>query len=545
MSDTAHLSLIEKMRTETSFRKRAFVLILGLLVVQMTSMGVTLHNSYINTLEDSITTRVKPQSQEIVNDQTLIQEVTVKNLPAIEQVVDRMKTVSGASFIALIDEQRTWLFHPVKAQIGKVIQSNEYSEALLRAEPYTLTIEDEFGYGIRAYSPIVGFDGNIIGNVIIGYSLNEFDQWLSLYTYPLLVELVLIFCLTLLGAWLLSTHVKQKMNGMEPADMALTFNLQKSILKSVYEGVIAIDKKGFILAVNNNARELLDTEESIKHLRTRRIIEYVSSSQFFFQTPFEDNLKDEIISINGKTLIANRVAIFDQNVLIGWVVSFRDKNEMNSLTAELTQIKQYTDNLKVMRKEHANKLSLIGGLIENGDSDAALALINQESNRKQELIEFVSSRILCKQVAGILLGKYATARELGLDIQLDPTCQLYNLNERISADELSAVIGSLIDNAFEATLKNPDSSKVVKILITDASHELVIEVTDNGCGISPEIASNIFARGVTSKDDEDKHGIGLYLINRYVTNAGGVILVDNAEPKGTIFSLFIPNSVLQ
>ncbi len=42
--------------------------------------------------------------------------------------------------------------------------------------------------------------------------------------------------------------------------------------------------------------------------------------------------------------------------------------------------------------------------------------------------------------------------------------------------------------------------------------------------------------------DSDGHGIGLYLINRYVTNAGGVILVDNAEPKGSIFSIFIPNS---
>ncbi|MEF1173250.1 sensor histidine kinase, partial [Vibrio sinaloensis] len=91
-----------------------------------------------------------------------------------------------------------------------------------------------------------------------------------------------------------------------------------------------------------------------------------------------------------------------------------------------------------------------------------------------------------------------------------------------------------------ATLKNPASEKVVNVLYKKTTSDLVIEVSDNGCGISDDIASTIFSRGVTSKDDREGHGIGLYLINRYVTNAGGVILVDDAEPKGTIFSIFIP-----
>ncbi|CAH8206565.1 ATP-binding protein [Vibrio aestuarianus] len=223
------------------------------------------------------------------------------------------------------------------------------------------------------------------------------------------------------------------------------------------------------------------------------------------------------------------------------MVSFRAKNDINSLTAELTQIKQYTDNLRVMRHEHANKLSTISGLIEIGEYNAALELINSESTRKQKLIDFISSRILLKQVAGILLGKYARACELGLELKFDPTCQLTKLNASIEPNELSAIIGNLIDNSFEATLKNPVSVKVVNVLITDAGDDLVIEVSDNGCGISGDIAGTIFSRGVTSKDDREGHGIGLYLINRYVTNAGGVILVDDAEPKGTIFSIFIPN----
>jgi two-component system cit operon sensor histidine kinase CitA len=269
-------------------------------------------------------------------------------------------------------------------------------------------------------------------------------------------------------------------------------------------------------------------------------MEYVNQTQFFFQTPYDKNLKDEIVSFNGNTFIANRVAMIDHEVLIGWVVSFRRKDDINSLTAELTQIKQYTDNLRVLRHEHANKLSMLSGLIEIGEIDSALSLINQENSSKQRLIDFVSSRIRCKEIAGLLLGKYTRSRELGLELQFDPTCQLLELGKNIDPHELSAVIGNLLDNAFEATLNNPESNKKISLLVTDAGQELVIEVGDNGTGVDPDIADSIFTRGVTSKTSNEGHGIGLYLINRYVTHAGGVIMFDEAEPKGTIFSIFIP-----
>ncbi len=97
----------------------------------------------------------------------------------------------------------------------------------------------------------------------------------------------------------------------------------------------------------------------------------------------------------------------------------------------------------------------------------------------------------------------------------------------------------MLDNAYEATLKNPESSRKITLLLTDASDELVIEVADNGTGISPSVAETLFERGVTTKK-EDGHGYGMYLINRYVRHAGGYILIDDADPVGAIISLFIP-----
>ncbi len=535
------MHLIQSLRRGPSFRTRVFVLVFGLMIVQLTFMSFNFHQGLLNTLEHQVGTRALIQAKEIASDPELIQEVRIKNITAIERVTGRLHKISDASFIVVGDSDGIRLSHPVKSQIGKPMQGGDNDGVLLRGESYISLKEGSLGYGVRGKAPIVDFDGEIIGVISVGYLFNRFDEWVVLYLEPLIYELFFMLMLTVVGAWLFSKHIKKKMNGMEPSEIALALYLQKSILSSVYEGVIAVDKEGKILAVNKSALELLDIDHSAKEVKSRTISDFITNSQFFFQTPFDKNIKDEIVSFNDQTVIANRVAIYEREGLIGWVVSFRNKNDINLLTAELTQIKQYTENLRVMRHEHANKLSTISGLIEIGETQSALDLINSENSRKQQLIDFISSRIKLKQVAGILLGKYARSRELGIDLQFDPTCQLYNLSGQIEPNELSAIIGNLLDNAFEATLKNSNSNRVVTLLITDAGNDLVVEVSDNGCGISNDIAGTIFSRGVTSKNDSDGHGIGLYLINRYVTNAGGVILIDDAEPKGTIFSIFIPN----
>jgi two-component system cit operon sensor histidine kinase CitA len=537
-----YLKLLQKWKSGISFRNQVFLLILALLTLLFVIMGFNFHSALVDTLEDQVGKRAIVQAKEIASDPELTIAVKEQDFQTIELLMKRLRRLTDASFIVVGDANGIRLDHPDKSKIGLPMQGGDNVGALKRGESYISIREGSLGFSVRGKTPIIDTDGHIVGVISVGYLLERLDKWLFFYAKPLVVDFLGVLLLTLICAWLFARHIKNKMNGMEPSEIALALYLQRSILKSVYEGVIAINTKGEILAVNDSGRAMLGTERPAAELKNRSIIEFIDHSYFFFQTPYETNLKDEVVSLNGVSMIANRVAMYDHEELIGWVVSLRKKEDIHLLTAELTQIKQYTDNLRVLRHEHANKLSMISGLIEIGHYDAAQELISSETHRKQKLIDFISARIKSKQVAGILLGKYMRSRELGLELRFDPTCQLDNLTENIDPHELSAIIGNLIDNAFEATLKNPDSSKVIELLITDAGHELVIEISDNGCGIAPEIAENLFTRGVTSKTQSEGHGIGLYLINRYVTNAGGIITIDDAEPQGTIFSIFIPNS---
>ena len=66
----------------------------------------------------------------------------------------------------------------------------------------------------------------------------------------------------------------------------------------------------------------------------------------------------------------------------------------------------------------------------------------------------------------------------------------------------------------------------------------VIDVTDTGPGIPPEMLSRLFKPFQTSK--KEGHGIGLALVKRFVDNFGGSISVDSRTGIGTTFYLRLP-----
>jgi two-component system cit operon sensor histidine kinase CitA len=493
------------------------------------------------SIKHQVGTRALIQAKEISSDPTLIKQVALKDIESLKVTIGRLSAISDASFIVIGDENGIRLSHPIADRIGLPMRGGDNVGALDRGESYISLREGSLGYGVRGKAPIFDSNNNIIGVISVGYLLNRFDQWLDVYMTPLFIEVLSTFALTLFAAWGFSHHVQKKMKNMEPEEIALALNLQKTILSSVYEGLIAIDREGYFLTMNKSARKLLGTEYDIKYLKTRKIIEYVSNSEFFFRQPLTENLKDEMIRLNEHSLIANRVAIFKQEELIGWVVSFREKSDIDSLTNELTQVQQHTDTLRVLRHEFSNRLSTISGLIQMGRLDEVQQLIAQENTSKQKLLDFIHQHIHLPQVAGLLLGKSLRAKELNIALSFDSTCQRYPLTSTLSETELCAILGNLIDNAFDATQQNLASNRTVDVLITDAGNDLVIEVTDNGTGIAPHLIDEIWKKGVTNKQDRHNHGIGLYLVNRYVTHANGFISVDNTEPQGCIFSVFIPN----
>ncbi|MFV0574708.1 MAG: ATP-binding protein [Vibrio sp.] len=559
---TLHASFLSQQRklgSKLAFRSKVFLLLFGLLILQVIVMVWHFDSTLYESLKHQVGTRALIQAKEIASDPNLLSQVKAKDTQAIKPLIERLAKISDASFIVIGDEKGIRLFHPIPESIGHPMQGDDNIGVLEHGESYVTLRKGSLGYGVRGKTPIFDEHKNIIGVVSVGYLLNRFDQWLAIYMKPLLIDIFVIIILATFMAWWFSRHIQKQMNDMEPQEISLALNLQKSILSSVYEGVIAIDRNGYFLTMNKSAQKLLDIQLDITSLKQHNITELTANTAFFFREPQEQNLQDEMFQLRNNSFIANRVPIFTQQPfspqqqLIGWVISFRKKDEIHSLTSDLTQVKQYTDNFRVLRHEFSNRLATISGLIQMGQFDEVQQLIAQENNSKQQLIDFIQAQIRLPQVAGLLLGKALRAKELGLNLQLDPTCQLHALPPRLTETELCAILGNLIDNAFESTQRNPTSNKIIHVFITDAGQDWVIEVTDNGTGIDPQTIPNLWQKGFTSKTDKVNHGIGLYLVHHYVTHANGFIHVDTlnseyesvhetAQTTGCIFSIFIPKA---
>ena len=105
---------------------------------------------------------------------------------------------------------------------------------------------------------------------------------------------------------------------------------------------------------------------------------------------------------------------------------------------------------------------------------------------------------------------------------------------------LSLVWNNLFSNAIKFT---EDGGTVGLKVYRDGSHA-VIEVSDTGCGISPEVGAHIFEKfyqGDTSHATQG-NGLGLALVKRIVDIIGGEISVSSVQGKGSTFTVKIKST---
>jgi two-component system CitB family sensor kinase len=109
----------------------------------------------------------------------------------------------------------------------------------------------------------------------------------------------------------------------------------------------------------------------------------------------------------------------------------------------------------------------------------------------------------------------------------------------IEPNMLLSIVGNLIDNAIDAAAAGREPATVTVRLIT-CDQEVTIRVSDTGPGVPRELSARIFTDGFTTKspDGRSHRGIGLALVHRLVSRAGGTITVDCSG--ATTFTVVVP-----
>ena len=109
----------------------------------------------------------------------------------------------------------------------------------------------------------------------------------------------------------------------------------------------------------------------------------------------------------------------------------------------------------------------------------------------------------------------------------------------IGADELRQVLLNLCANAQDAM---PRGGTLVVSTVAEADSALLL-VRDNGGGIDPALHDRIFEPFFTTKPRGS--GLGLALVRKVISGAGGTIHFESDPGKGTTFRIMLPRSAAQ
>ncbi len=132
-------------------------------------------------------------------------------------------------------------------------------------------------------------------------------------------------------------------------------------------------------------------------------------------------------------------------------------------------------------------------------------------------------------------------------VQFDPRCKNLKLSRHLAADlppvkmvpeAIQQVLVILVVNAIDAMEGKPDPKLSVRT--SQVGRFAVIDISDNGCGITDEVMSRLFDPFFTTKPVGKGTGLGLSIAYNFVREHGGHIGVESTPGMGATFSVHLP-----
>jgi two-component system CitB family sensor kinase len=522
-----------------SSRRRAPRLSTQIVLLQLTiilaTVGVGFAVSFFHARSD-LDSRAGQQSLAIARTVAVIPAVvrafsTPHPAQIIDPIAERIRRMTGASFVVVANRAGIRFSHPNPAMIGKSLlhDPGENPAAVLAGKTFVGAQPGSLGRSMRAKVPIRDSRGRVIGLVSVGVLEKSVSARLAGDLPLLLVPPLLGLVLGGVGSLLLARRIKRQTFGLEPDEIATLLEQREAMLHGIREGAIATDSSGRVTLLNDEAARLLGLDSSAVG---RFVDEVVPPGRLRDVLVGSVDGPDQVVLVGERVLVANRMPVDLRGRRIGAVVTLRDRTELEGLLRELDDVRGLADALRAQEHEFSHRLHVIGGLIELGRYEEAVQSINRSSLLQQTLAASVLGNVGDPIVAALLLGKAAVASERGVELTVTAVSKLPE--DLGDVRGLVTVLGNLIDNAIDAGGKRVD----VTIDVDDA--QLVLRVHDTGPGIDPALSDEIFRDGFTTKvaAGAARRGLGLALVSQEVRRRGGSISVENAD--GALFTVVLP-----
>ena len=179
-------------------------------------------------------------------------------------------------------------------------------------------------------------------------------------------------------------------------------------------------------------------------------------------------------------------------------------------------------------------------------TNSLLAEIEESTNRVARLVKAVKEYTYMDQ---------APVQEVDLNRSLETTLRVLahklrdvTVSREFAPDlpsitarggELNQVWTNLIDNAADALREKPAGEAILRIITRSENDFVMVEVTDNGPGVPPEVQPRVFEPFFTTKGVGMGNGLGLDICYRIIQQHHGTIEL-RSVPGNTRFIIRLP-----
>lgn len=191
----------------------------------------------------------------------------------------------------------------------------------------------------------------------------------------------------------------------------------------------------------------------------------------------------------------------------------------------------------------ATRLQLLAEDSEDELVTESLPLLHREIGRIERIVHGISQFGRAPKSDWGLVDLNIIATEVVELLRYDPKAKKVQFNLHLEPslpqirgirDQLKQILLNLGLNAIEAM---PEGGQL-EIVTTMAAGEVNISVKDTGIGVDFQRRQSMFKPFVTSK--EKGSGLGLFVVDHFVSAHGGTIVVDSDPGVGTAFKIVFP-----
>jgi two-component system phosphate regulon sensor histidine kinase PhoR len=339
-------------------------------------------------------------------------------------------------------------------------------------------------------------------------------------------------------------------------------NMTLAILASMAEGVVAVDRREYVVHINSAAETILGVDA--EHARGRRIWELtrvIEVSEALSDAMKENRVrvsearisspqKDQVIQLIGAPL---RDA---NDALVGAIVVLHDVSDLRQLESVR---RDFVANIS---HELKTPLAAIRGLVETliDDSqmdrathDRFVEKIRDQSMRLSDLVTdlLTLSRLESDQgtrkmermdLRDSVAESYRTQIHVAESKRVDLTASVSDRPVLIDGD--AEAVRELVDNLLSNAIKyTPEGGKVGVRLVVEGPNA-VLSVEDTGIGIAPEEQGRIFERFYRVDKARSRQlggtGLGLSIVKHVALAHGGNVSLRSAPGRGSTFRVEMP-----